>query len=100
MSTDLNYPMRADLSHTPAGMSINERDRYWCVALKDGTEVFAHAEDALIEDGHLNLRRADSHDPSVIMLSFAPGEWRFFYAASCIDGAAVCVEHWPGQIAR
>lgn len=32
------------------------------------------------------------------LLSLAPGQWIAFYAASVIDGSAVAVEHWEGEI--
>jgi hypothetical protein len=33
-------------------------------------------------------------EPSLPLISFSKGNWIYFHAASCIDGNAVCVEHW------
>lgn len=72
-------------------------DKYWCVGLDDGddTEVYLMADEVREgETGALFFCRADG----MLNLAIAPGEWRFVYAASLMDGAAVAVQHWPGQI--
>jgi hypothetical protein len=73
-------------------------DSYWCIGLeKKDVEVYLHADRITIEDGVLSAWIAE---PSRLALAFAPGAWRFVYAASVFDGAAVDIEHWPGQISE
>lgn len=70
---------------------------YWCVGLADAeeTEVYLKADEVREgETGGLFFYREDG----MLNLAVAPGAWRFVYAASLMDGAAVAVEHWPGQI--
>lgn len=83
---------------------------YWCVGLKDAeaTEVYLHADEVRIADsGALILEsrgnrspdgRPDTSKPLEPYVAFAPGEWSFLYAASVMDGHAVSVQSWPGQI--
>lgn len=90
---------------------------YWCVGLEDGTEVYLHADDVEVKEGalifsgdfYLNAQDEmamsagypDYRKPSgnaYAKLGFAPNAWRFFYAASVLDGSAVAVNRWPGQI--
>jgi hypothetical protein len=73
---------------------------YWCVGLADekNTEVYAHADRVeFAPSGGVVLLR-DRDEQSSPTLAFAAGRWSFVYAASVIDGSAVSVEHWPGQI--
>ena len=37
---------------------------------------------------------------SAVNMTFGPGQWQAAFAASCIDGHAVAVEHWPGEVVR
>ncbi len=90
--------------------AVNEESRrygefYWCVALADEptTEVYLHADAVEVTaSGSLLCKRwarvNDDERIEQVMVAFAAGEWRFFYAASVLDGAAVSVAHWPGQI--
>ncbi|MCX4232820.1 hypothetical protein [Streptomyces ortus] len=73
---------------------------YWCIMLadKDQTEVYAHGDEVTLDDGVLVLWQHKDDKPSQQTLAFAPGQWASFYAASVLDGHAVSVEHWPGQI--
>lgn len=69
---------------------------YWCVGLKDEdkTEVLVMADAVDVSPaGALTL--GNDTNPNLI---FAPGEWSFCYAASTLDGHAVAVDHWPGQV--
>jgi hypothetical protein len=34
------------------------------------------------------------------ILTFAPGQWLYYFGASVFDGGAVCVEHWKGEVAE
>ncbi len=80
---------------------------YWCIGLsdEDGTEVYVHADNMTVEEHNGALmawRSSVVGDRTRVapVLAFANGEWKFFYAASVMDGHAVAVNHWPGQIAE
>jgi hypothetical protein len=50
-----------------------------------------------IKDGVLMAVRAADPEkgrPEQIMFAWGSGQWLNAYAASCIDGGAVAVEHW------
>jgi hypothetical protein len=57
-----------------------------------------------------DYRHADRVDPgrlpeltagdSAVNMTFGPGQWQAAFAASCIDGHAVAVEHWLGEVVR
>jgi len=69
----------------------------------DKTEVSAYADEVKLEpSGALVLlgrfSESDSTEPLEVLLAFGPGQWAFVYAADMIDGAAMNVERWPGQI--
>jgi hypothetical protein len=71
---------------------------YWCVKtpLSPSGEIYLHADGLSIRDGCLIFTGRDS----AVNMMFAPGQWQVAFAASCIDGHAVAVEHWPGEVAR
>jgi hypothetical protein len=71
---------------------------YWCVKtpLSPSGEIDLHADGMSIRDGCLIFTGRDS----AVNMMFAPGQWQAAFAASCIDGHAVAVEHWPGEVAR
>jgi hypothetical protein len=72
---------------------------YWCIKSglsKDG-EIYVYADIATVNDnGDLIL----SQDSGVINLSVAKGSWNACFAASVIDGSAIAVEHWEGEVKR
>jgi hypothetical protein len=39
------------------------------------------------------------HVPDTL-LALAAGKWTAFYAAACMDGSAVAVQRWPGEVER
>lgn len=82
---------------------------YWCVKVpkeisKSG-EIYLFADDVRVrEDGSLEFEhRWETKDltprsfvrPNLIL---APGQWIAVYAASCLDGHAVAVVHWKGEV--
>jgi hypothetical protein len=66
---------------------------YWCVLLEDSLSsknaIYLHADDVSIISGALVFSKE-----GVPMFSLNEGLWKGFFAASCIDGRAVAVEHW------
>lgn len=83
---------------------------YWCVktSISESGEIYLFADKAeILSSGALCF----SHDKNFVdgkgflqeiititNLSLAAGKWDAFYAASCLDGAAVAVEHWEGEV--
>jgi hypothetical protein len=76
---------------------------YWCVKtpLSGSGEIYVHADEArILPDGTLSLNRMDDGVVKYVNLAIAPGQWTALYAASVLDGAAVAVEHWEGEVSR
>lgn len=80
--------------------------RYWCVKvheLSENGEIYVNADTAeVLPCGALVLRGGFSKSeqrPNMeqVVLALAPGQWSAIYAASCIDGAPVAVDHWAGE---
>lgn len=71
---------------------------YWCVKTnlsKDG-EIYLMADwTEVTANGDLLFWRSGG----LLNMSIAAGSWKAFFAASLIDGSAVAVEHWKGEIA-
>lgn len=79
---------------------------YWCVKVpkgvsKDG-EIYVHADSVEIAaSGAVLFMQNEAKDrPRQPTLVLAAGMWSAFYAASVLDGAAVAVEHWEGEVSR
>lgn len=72
-------------------------DKYWCVktSLSLNDDIYVHGNDAFVLDsGALVLVGVGD----VPVLTIAPGEWKACYAASVLDGSAVAVVHWKGEV--
>ena len=84
-------------------------DHYWTVGLPDGRELSLYADDVeVLSDGALRCwgtwRKVDQDgvpvedsergEPKTTLLLPA-GAWTHAYAASCLDGDAVAVDHLP-----
>lgn len=67
---------------------------YWGIKVKkelsDTGEIFLHAETFNVENGDLLFVNEDLQ----IIFSISKGNWLCVFAASCLDGHAVGVEHW------
>jgi hypothetical protein len=74
--------------------------RYWCVKtpLSENGEIYLFADDVVLLEGALVFRSLPSDGSQQVNLLLAPGQWTSVYAASVIDGAAVAVEHWKGEV--
>jgi hypothetical protein len=48
--------------------------------------------------------RSEEHDDfsqaTIPNLTIAAGQWMAVYAASCLDGSAIAVDHWEGEVIR
>ena len=80
---------------------------YWCVkvpkSISSSKEIYLHASKAevtpagdLIFWSSTNENRPEPFQN----LALAHGSWTAFFAASVMDGAAVAVEHWEGEVER
>ena len=69
---------------------------YWCVksGLSENGEIYVHANRVEVLNGCIVFYGNDD----VINLSISDGYWSAVFAASVIDGSAVAVEHWKGEI--
>jgi len=76
---------------------------YWCVKTTtdvspDG-EIYVMADDVLVTgSGALEFLRFDGN--TRVNLGIAPGRWLSYFSASLIDGSAVAVEYWAGEVNR
>lgn len=79
-------------------------NHYWCVKVPKSVcprgEIYACADKAEVTGGGNLVLWQDGKDGRSPNLAFARGQWHVFYAASFIDGLAVAVEHWEGEVAR
>jgi hypothetical protein len=74
---------------------------YRCVKTANhDDEIYLHADTMVVNDhgdliaiGHQSSEAGEHAN-----LAIAAGQWSMFFAASCIDGAAVAVEHWKGEV--
>lgn len=76
---------------------------YWCIKtdVSENGEIYVMADKAVVgDDGSIQFIREEEGKEKFINLAIAPGKWTAFYAASVIDGAAVAVEHWKGEVVR
>ena len=74
---------------------------YWCIKteLSQNGEIYAYADKVELKEGALILTHYYDQDHTMKPNLIIPaGKWSCLYAASCIDGAAVAVEHWKGEV--
>lgn len=76
--------------------------RYWCIGLTDKkrTDVYCYADRVEVTPSGAVVLWRDEPEKVNPNLIFSAGQWAFVYAASVLDGHAVAVEHWPGQISE
>jgi len=84
--------------------------KYFCVGVPKmicpTRQIYVNADRIEINTGALicwgGFRQYDHVivDSDVINLAFAPGHWTYVFAASVIDGSAVAVDHWEGEVSR
>ena len=78
---------------------------YWCVKVPNTVspsgEIYVMADRVVVDATGALMCLRDREDgltqPNLIL---APRKWTALYAASCIDGSAVAVEHWQGEVVR
>jgi hypothetical protein len=79
---------------------------YWCIKsqLSESGEIYMHADRVEI-NSHGDLRMVSDLDgpgtgniETVVRLALSAGHWACVFAASVMDGSAVAVDHWKGEI--
>ena len=76
-------------------------DYYWCIKteLSDNGEIYAYADEIEVKEGALILLSCydETHKrhPNLVIPA---GQWSCIFAASHLDGGAVAVEHWKGEV--
>lgn len=74
---------------------------YWCAKVVEDLardrEIYLMADEVRLVDGALSFVRSGKEVEQINLL-IAPGKWLAVYAASLIDGSAVAVEHWAGEV--
>lgn len=61
---------------------------YWRIVGEVG-DIHLYADRVQFVDGAAIFTQGDE-----LRFAAASGEWRHIYAASCLDGGAIAVEHW------
>lgn len=85
--------------------SVNYGAYYWCAKVSrdlspDG-EIYCHADQFQVGAGgeaifsHINAAK-EAVQPTLVLPA---GQWLAVFAASCIDGHAVCAAIWEEEIA-
>ena len=74
---------------------------YWCAKvtkdLSPDGEIYVFADDVVLTDGAAVFLR-DSDGKQYPNLVISAGKWSAVFAASVMDGHAVAVEHWAGEV--
>jgi hypothetical protein len=85
---------------------------YWCIGVdkslgtgKTRTEIYLYADGftvggsgELIMMGGYRADHGEKVENQLPVLVIPAGLWKYAYAASCLDGAAVAVTKWDGQV--
>ncbi len=88
--------------------------RYWCAKvpkeLSKSGEIYVFADEVHIDPSgavlfvsYAQVRNSDGDlltTKALPYLVLPPGQWYAVFAASCLDGHAVAVEHWKGEVDR
>ena len=75
---------------------------YWCVKtdLSGDGEIYVFADVVRYQDGAVLFLSQREDGKEQINLALPSGKWAAVFAASCLDGHAVAVERWRGEIVR
>ena len=77
---------------------------YWCVktGLSKSGEIYVYADRVEFTATGDVIFWADpaGKRPLTANLTIAAGHWTAVFAASCLDGSAVAVMHWEGEVIR
>jgi len=85
---------------------------YWCIkvpkTVSQNGEIYVMADEVKFENGTAVFiggsrgRKQEGATPKTpqVVLALNPRSWTAVYAASVIDGSAIAVEHWKGEVER
>ena len=82
---------------------------YWCVkvieTLSPTKEIYVFGDKVEVNsNGDLifwNISHGEASEENPIQnIAMAKGTWLAFFVASVIDGSAVAIEHWEGEVER
>ena len=95
--------MSDDFEYQPTG-TARHGNQYWCIKVPEAIcprrEIYACADTAEVTGGGDLVLWQDGNDGPSVNLAFARGQWHVVYAASFMDGSAVAVDHWEGEVVR
>jgi len=73
---------------------------YWCIKvdkkISPDKEIYLYSDSVENIDGDLIFKNSKD----LIVFSISRGLWHVLFAASCLDGHAVAVEHWKNEIQK
>ena len=75
--------------------------RYWCIKTDlsaETGEIYAWADEVRIDRGGSLALLHHRDGETLVNLMFVPGSWWGIYAASMLDGSAIAVQTWPGEV--
>ena len=84
--------------------------RYWCVKvnkdLSENREIYVNADkvsyspngDVVFKGTFYNKKTEKYEGEERVRLIIANGKWEAVYAASLLDGHAIAVDHWKGEV--
>jgi len=93
----------------------NYGNYYWCIGVdkslgtgKTRTEIYINADEVkvgtsgelIVSGGYKSDEEGSAREEPRVHLIIPAGLWKYVYAASCIDGSAVAVTMWDGQVDR
>jgi hypothetical protein len=75
---------------------------YWCLKsdLSEDGEIYVHADEVRVTPTGGVLFVSKDVNGEHVRLAVASGKWSAVFAASLIDGSAIAVEHWKGEVTR
>jgi hypothetical protein len=88
----------------------NYGQMYWCVKvtedLSENGDIYVNADrvsyspngDVIFKGTFYNKETKKYEGEEQVRLIIASGKWDAVYSASCIDGHAIAVDHWKGEI--
>jgi len=75
-------------------MQPYEYGRYYWFVKTCTSDIYLNAGDVKVTPAGVLLFVRDLNGKKQILLAFAAGEWKYFFAASGFNGGAVSVDHW------
>lgn len=94
------------MAHAETSTATRYGELYWCAKVTkdispDG-EIYVFADSVKTVDGTLQFigHFSQEQETAFPVLIIPAGKWLASFAASVLDGAAIAVEHWQGEVVR